>query len=80
MYQTGYHSTGYYATGYYVPDAVIIETPTGGGGGTSFPGYNVPSPRPSIDKHEPLYLAQALQEDEEMIILLKALAEVVTWH
>jgi len=81
MYQTGYHATGYYETGYYLPGGVIIEPPSGGGGtvGGRGPGAE-PSPRPSIDKNEPLYLAQALQEDEELLIIIKSFVETIRWH
>ncbi len=61
---------------------VIIPTPPRGGGGTGAgPGdyYNqAPDTRRKTD--EPLLLAQARQEDEELIILLKAFAEVIQWH
>ena len=74
-------SNGQVWDGLFCLEGAVVEVPaSGGGGGYSFPGVNLPSPKPSIDKDEPLFLAQALQEDEEMIILLKALAEVVTWH
>jgi hypothetical protein len=81
MYQTGYHATDYYATDYYL-HGQVVEVPVGGGGGGtqgSGPGF-APSPRPSIDKIQPLLLAQARQEDEDLIYILKAFTEVTRWH
>jgi hypothetical protein len=86
MYQTGYHATGYYSTDYYIHGVVLPPVAPGGGGGHSAgPGHGhgpgaLPSPRPSIDKNQPLYLQQALQEDEELILILKAFTEVIRWH
>lgn len=78
MYQTGYHATGYHETGYYLPVDVIIPPPSGGGGGgVSAPGFNQ---APSVKKDRELYIDQAHNEDEELIILLKAFAEVIQWH
>jgi len=64
-------------------DDSVAEIPPSGGGGGSGPGvgpgdyYNQ---APSVRKNEPLYLAQALQEDEELIMIMKAFVETVTWH
>ena len=67
----------------YFPPGVIgdqIPPPTGGGGGTGAGPGAFRSPRPTVDKNEPLYLTQALQEDEELILILKAFTEVIQWH
>lgn len=63
---------------------VIIPTPPRGGGGSGpgGPGVRGPSPNqapPKIDDRL-LYIDQAHHEDEELILLLRAFAEVVQWH
>jgi hypothetical protein len=80
MYQTGYHATGYHETGYYIPGSADIILPPGGGGGSvSAPGTRF-NQAPSVDKNEPLYLTQALQEDEELLIIIKSFVETIRWH
>jgi len=79
MYQTGYHETGYHATDYYLRGAVDIVLPPSGGGGSGAGPGSVPSPRPSVDKNEPLYLIQALQEDEELLLIIKSFVETIRW-
>ena len=61
------------------PGQVVVPRPGGGGTQGSGPGFG-PSPRPSVDKIEPLLLAQAMQEDEELIYILKEFIEVTQWH
>lgn len=81
MYQTGYHATGFHATDYYLQGQVVIPPPTGGGGSGPATGHSHFNQAPDTRKNkEPLLLAQALQEDEELIIMIKAFAETITWH
>jgi len=82
MFDTGYHATGFHATGYHLRGAVIIEPPVVGGGGGTRGGpvgtrFNQAPPQ---RKGEPLLLAQALQEDEELLIILRAFVETIRWH
>lgn len=58
---------------------LIIQQPGGGGTGIGHGPGALPSPKPSIGD-EPLYLAQALQEDEELILILKTFVETIKWH
>ena len=82
MYGTGYHATGYHATGYYLPGSVVIEPPSGGGGssGVGMPGQDYFNQSPSVKKNKRSYLAQALQEDEELLIIIKSFVETIRWH
>jgi hypothetical protein len=57
-----------------------IPLPRGGGGSVGHGPEFRPSPRPPVDKNEPIFLAQALQEDEELVLMLKAFVEVTQWH
>ena len=77
----GVVAVGMATDGLFCLDGSVEITPPGGGG--TGPGIGpgaLPSPRPSVNKDEPLYLAQALQEDEELIIILKAFVETIRWH
>ena len=61
------------------PDVV----PPRGGGGTSIglPGRSHFNQAPSTkDKIDPLMMQQILQEDEELLIMIKAFAETIRWH
>ena len=84
MYQTGYHATGYHATPYYQPEVLIVIPPVGGGGSgggpsVGLPGENYYNQAPPQYK-DPLLLEQALQEDEEMLLMIKAFVETIQWH
>lgn len=66
-----------------IDDSVAEIPPTGGGGsgpGIGLPGENYYNQAPAIKRDEPLELQQALQEDEELIIMLKAFVETIRWH
>ena len=57
---------------------VVLILP--GGGGVSAPGTHF-NQAPSVKKKgEPLLLMQALQEDEELLIILKSFVEIIRWH
>ena len=80
MYQTGYYATGYHATDYYLRGAVVIPPVTGGGGGTgvSAPGSHFNQAPPKYrDPRDLLNLEQALQEDAEMLLIIKAFVETI---
>lgn len=80
MFANPYFSQQYFSESYFPPLVdVVIPTPPRGGGGTgpSGPSYNQ---SPSVIGDKRLYIDQALNEDEELIILLKAFAEVIQWH
>ena len=72
-------SNGQVWDGMFCLDGAVIIAPPGGGGGVSAPGTHF-NQAPSVKKNEPLMLAQALQEDEELIIILKAFVETIRWH
>ncbi len=57
---------------------VIIPPPTGGGG--SLPGQSFNQAPDTRNKVDPLMAAQILQEDEELLIMIKAFAETIRWH
>lgn len=81
MFAPRYFAPTYFGPRYWPPDFIQVEIPRPGGGGTG-PGVGPGaqrSPRPSV-RDEPLFLQQALQEDEDLIILIKAFAEVIQWH
>lgn len=80
MYQTGYHATGYYATPYYQPEVIVVIPPVGGGGsgpGVGLPGENYFNQAPPRQRDNDLFLQQALQEDEEMLLMIKAFVETI---
>jgi hypothetical protein len=61
------------------PGEVIIQPPIGGGGsgpGVGLPGENYFNQAPPIYR-DPLLLEQALQEDEEMLLMIKAFVETI---
>jgi len=63
MYDTGYYATGYYATGYYMRGAVVpVPVEENQGPYTS----------PFNDHYDLAY-----REDEEFIILLRAILNVI---
>lgn len=72
-------SNGQVWDGLFCVEGVITEQPSGGGGTVSAPG-NYYNQTPPVIKDAELYLDQALVEDEELIIMLKAFAEVIRWH
>lgn len=80
MFAPSYFGVQHFAPNYFPPAAIGTIPPVSGGGGTqgSGPGF-APSPRPPVDR-TPLYLAQAMQEDEELIMILKEFIEVTQWH
>lgn len=61
-------------------DVIIPTPPRGGGGSVGAPGTRFNQAPDTRRNKEPLHLQQALQEDEELIILIKAFAEVIQWH
>ena len=67
MFQTGYHATAYHATGYYLDGVVEPEIPA----------------RRKSRKHGIFYddqYAQALREDDELLILCKSFIEIIRCH
>lgn len=81
MYQTGYHATGYHATGYHLRGLQVVIPPTGGGGGSGpsvgLPGENYYNQSPPRERKNDLFLQQAMQEDEEMLLMIKAFVETI---
>lgn len=61
------------------PGQVVVPPVVGGGGSTSAPGTHF-NQAPDTRKKSPLLLAQALREDEELIMILKEFIEVTQWH
>lgn len=57
----------------------VVPLPSGGGGTVSAPGTHFNQAPPVIRDAE-LYIDQALMEDEELILFLRAFAEVIRWH
>lgn len=58
----------------------LIQLPSDGGGGSAPVIGTRFNQAPSVKNNEPLLLAQALQEDEELLIILKAFVETIRWH
>lgn len=59
------------------------DVPPVGGGRSSGPSVGPGdffNQAPSIKKKEPLYLQQAIQEDEELMIIIKAFVETIRWR
>ena len=82
MFAPSYFAVRHFGPRHFAPGVEVTLPPIGGGGGGtqgSGPGF-APSPRPSVDKRPPLLLAQAMQEDEELIMILKEFIEVTQWH
>lgn len=81
MFAPAYFGERHFSPRYFGPgvDVVIPTPPRGGGGTSSAPGtkYNQ---APDTRETRRSYLAQARQEDEDLIYLLQAFAEVIKWH
>ena len=84
MFAPRFFTPRYFAARHFPPDfdqVVEPQPPTGGGGGgVGLPGENYYNQKPPVIKDKEMYLDQALMEDEELLIFLKAFAEVVRWH
>jgi hypothetical protein len=83
MFAPTYFGVANFSPRYFPPGVIgdqIPPTPGGGGGGSSGVVGTKFNQAPPVAKKEPLYLAQALQEDEELLLILKAFTEVITWH
>lgn len=82
MHLTGYHATGYHATPYYRPEVQVIIPPVGGGGSGGGPSVGLPgesyfNQAPPRQRDNDLFLQQAIQEDEEMLLMIKAFVETI---
>ncbi|MCP4489784.1 MAG: hypothetical protein GY820_21075 [Gammaproteobacteria bacterium] len=75
---TGYHATDYYLRGTAVPVAPVI---VGGGGSVGVTNDTYYNQTPSIYEYpktgKPTMLAQALQEDEEFLIIISTAMKVL---
>lgn len=82
MFANPYFSQQYFTESYFPPlvDVEIPLPPRGGGGTTGAgPGDHF-NQAPDTRERKRDFLAQARQEDKDMIVLLKAFAEVISWH
>jgi hypothetical protein len=72
-------SNGQVWDGMFCLDGAVVEPPvTGGGGTTSAPGTHFNQAPPKYrDPRDLLNLEQALQEDEEMLLMIKAFVETI---
>ncbi len=77
-------SNGQVWAGLFCQPGQIVIPPVGGGGSgggpsVGLPGENYYNQAPPQYK-DPLLLEQALQEDEEMLLMIKAFVETIQWH
>lgn len=82
MFPNSYFAGQYFSDSYF-PPTVDVEIPLPGprGGGGSGPSVGRDSHfNQAPPKYRDPFIDQALMEDEELIILLKAFAEVIQWH
>ena len=67
-------------TGLGVGEAIVPPV-VGGGATVGLPGRDYFNQAPDTrDKIDPLMMQQILQEDEELLIMIKAFAETIRWH
>lgn len=73
---------GMSSLGLFCDELPPIQPPTGGGGsgpGIGLPGENYYNQAPPRIK-DPNKYEQALQEDEEMLMIFKSIIELIEWH
>lgn len=80
MFANSYFAGPYYSDSYFPPlEVVDIPPPVAGGGGSSAGvGYSHYNQAPDTREYKPkLLLKQAMQEDEEMLLMIKAFVETI---
>lgn len=73
-------SNGQVWAGLFCQPGQIVIPPVGGGGsgpGVGLPGENYFNQAPPRQRDNDLFLQQALQEDEEMLLMIKAFVETI---